>query len=125
MIRRPPRSTRTDTLFPYTTLFRSLPRTCPTNRLYFRRPILPELSSDRRCHLADSAETMSAARDTGMNIRVLNWMISVKQPWAFSDGNDRGSNPRSEGHTSELQSLMHISDAVFVLNKQNSIKTIH
>src|SRR3546814_21152120 len=63
--------------------------------LYFRRPILPELSSDRRCHLADSAETMSAARDTGMNIRVLNWMISVKQPWAFSDGNDRGSNPLS------------------------------
>src|SRR3546814_11578386 len=76
-----------------TSTFQALPRTCPTNRLFFRRPILPELSSDRRCHLADSAETMSAARDTGMNIRVLNWMISVKQPWAFSDGNDRGSNP--------------------------------
>src|SRR3546814_1033212 len=66
-----------------TSTFQALPRTCPTNRLYFRRPILPELSSDRRCHLADSAETMSAARDTGMNIRVLNWMISVKQPWAL------------------------------------------
>src|SRR3546814_7722826 len=97
MRRRPPSSTRTDTLFPYTTLFRS----------YFRRPILPELSSDRRCHLADSAETMSAARDTGMNIRVLNWMISVK---------------RSEEHTSELQSLMRISYAVFCLKKKKSRK---
>src|SRR3546814_1610170 len=63
---------------------------------------LPELSADRRCHLADSAETMSAARDTGMNIRVLNWMISVKQPWAFSDGNDRGSNPLSSRRDSPL-----------------------
>src|SRR3546814_17282160 len=87
-----------------TSTFQALPRTCPTNRLYFRRPILPELSSDRRCHLADSAETMSAARETGMNIRDLTWMLYVKQPWAFSDGNERGSNPLRCGRGSQFTS---------------------
>src|SRR3546814_14042559 len=79
MIRRPPRSTRTDTLFPYTTLFRSRDR---------RR---------RRRHAA----VVDAARDR-------------RRP--------RGSGgigvDRSEEHTSELQSLMRISYAVFCLKKK-------
>src|SRR3546814_7745651 len=72
MIRRPPRSTRTDTLFPYTTLFRSA------------------LQSRRR------------DRPT--------------RPWAADRG--RGHSWRSEEHTSELQSLMRISYAVFCLQKK-------
>src|SRR3546814_19715967 len=67
MIRRPPRSTRTDTLFPYTTLFRSPPASCDRREILHFRSSLP-------C-------------------------------W------------RSEEHTSELQSLMRISYAVFCLNK--------
>src|SRR3546814_3293500 len=75
MIRRPPRSTRTDTLFPYTTLFRS-PR---------HGHDLPQRR--RRCR---------------------------------STAHARHHSRRSEEHTSELQSLMRISYAVFCLKKKNS-----
>src|SRR3546814_1906332 len=81
MIRRPPRSTRTDTLFPYTTLFRS----------------------------GDRFPVVLAARIVG-------------DPRALADGDRRGAaaaDPqRSEEHTSELQSLMRISYAVFCLKKK-------
>src|SRR3546814_17267632 len=78
MIRRPPRSTRTDTLFPYTTLFRS------------------DLGVDRR----------------GMEgIERLGLQLVVMQAEALD---------RSEEHTSELQSLMRISYAVFCLKKKNN-----
>src|SRR3546814_20019047 len=82
MIRRPPRSTRTDTLFPYTTLFRSAPA-----RHRSARPARPRPPSERR------------------------W----RAPPPF-----RGPRPgrRSEEHTSELQSLMRISYAVFCLKKK-------
>src|SRR3546814_1730975 len=80
MIRRPPRSTRTDTLFPYTTLFRAA---CAADRGFRRRA--PGRGGSR--------EGAAAAP----------------------------SRLRSEEHTSELQSLMRISYAVFCLNK----KTIH
>src|SRR3546814_6618246 len=78
MIRRPPRSTRTDTLFPYTTLFRST------------RP--------DRCMSAIAAAPCSAMR----------WPPCCRKP------------ARSEEHTSELQSLMRISYAVFCLKKKNN-----
>src|SRR3546814_2963667 len=81
MIRRPPRSTRTDTLFPYTTLFRSVP---PRNRTG-RHPVLRR---DR-----DLPRDPSRPRGTGVP-------------------------DRSEEHTSELQSLMRISYAVFCLKKK-------
>src|SRR3546814_8514574 len=81
MIRRPPRSTRTDTLFPYTTLFRSVPRFC--------RRITPSISQKRK-NLCRSEQTT---------------------PW-------RNQSGRSEEHTSELQSLMRISYAVFCLKKK-------
>src|SRR3546814_3584078 len=79
MIRRPPRSTRTDTLFPYTTLFRSLPVFTTAGSSASRR-------AGCRCSAASTA-------------------------W---------SGPRSEEHTSELQSLMRISYAVFCLKKKNA-----
>src|SRR3546814_1912742 len=89
MIRRPPRSTRTDTLFPYTTLFRSsygdVPRLGPPLPGDLGRPI------------------MKAQRE----------MVT-------EEGVSTGQ--RSEEHTSELQSLMRISYAVFCLKKKNKKK---
>src|SRR3546814_7518272 len=87
MIRRPPRSTRTDTLFPYTTLFRS-----PSpQHLYW-----PDLDID----LA---------------------VDSIRHPERFPLVS-RIESTRSEEHTSELQSLMRISYAVFCLKKKNKKK---
>src|SRR3546814_10232969 len=83
MIRRPPRSTRTDTLFPYTTLFRS--RAGDRSDRHGRR-VLPEL-----------------LRRRGLDHR-------LHRPAA--------GHGRSEEHTSELQSLMRISYAVFCLKKK-------
>src|SRR3546814_1988914 len=92
MIRRPPRSTRTDTLFPYTTLFRSHP-----------------LGHERG---AGHGPACAAPEQLG-RFRCL-WHIETLQR------RDR----RSEEHTSELQSLMRISYAVFCLKKQKKKKTI-
>src|SRR3546814_4253113 len=90
MIRRPPRSTRTDTLFPYTTLFRS--RSCGSGRLTTIGP--------------ESVSTFHTSHDT--------------PPVSGSSGSPRAG--RSEEHTSELQSLMRISYAVFCLKKKNKKK---
>src|SRR3546814_4227151 len=106
MIRRPPRSTRTDTLYPYTTLFRSL-----------------AAAQSRRCNLqcAPAGAFFAACPDRnriiGMQVRVLN--RSRREPL-------RRQASRSEEHTSELQSLMRISYAVFCLkkNRTNSEKNI-
>src|SRR3546814_7654805 len=105
MIRRPPRSTRTDTLFPYTTLFRSC---------------------------------QDEARESGL-IRASSWAATRR---ASSSGNTLSSQRlkcspsqvrcacvrrgiRSEEHTSELQSLMRISYAVFCLKKKKQIHIIN
>src|SRR3546814_9642661 len=92
MIRRPPRSTLTDTLFPYTTLFRS-------QRLYAHGRV--ELRHRRREPHANALGTQTDRR--------------VERR--------RGLDNRSEEHTSELQSLMRISYAVFCLIKKNQNKT--
>src|SRR3546814_9454512 len=84
MIRRPPRSTRTDTLFPYTTLFRS--------------------ACTSRTAWSDPVATWLLPRDDGV--------------WRPRQRRGRG---RSEEHTSELQSLMRISYAVFCLKKKKNI----
>src|SRR3546814_6853594 len=84
MIRRPPRSTRTDTLFPYTTLFRS-PVPCPIG-------LVVKNGSNTCCSVASSMPQPSSRIAT--------------------------STRRSEEHTSELQSLMRISYAVFCLKKK-------
>src|SRR3546814_4719739 len=92
MIPRPPRSTRTDTLFPYTTLFRS-----------FRSL---RAAADRSVHERDPLP----AGDFG------GFRHRLRQDGAV-DGQDQ--TRRSEEHTSELQSLMRISYAVFCLKKKN------
>src|SRR3546814_5833380 len=96
MIRRPPRSTRTDTLFPYTTLFRSLPD-CST--LTCRRA-----SPTKK---AGAWPTRFVAGAT-IPIAALNDLAREQCQCAL----------RSEEHTSELQSLMRISYAVFCLKKK-------
>src|SRR3546814_11907661 len=101
MVRRPPRSTRTDTLFPYTTLFRSVGiyRTAwRTVELIGRGAIQPFTQV--------AVQTLARVKDDPAELRrAYRWMIS------------RAS--RSEEHTSELQSLMRISYAVFCLKKKN------
>src|SRR3546814_2676440 len=91
MIRRPPRSTRTDTLFPYTTLFRSV-----------EKPVV-----------AGEVDGAGEGGVAGVRGRVES---------------TRGSRPaearRSEEHTSELQSLMRISYAVFCLKKKKTSTTV-
>src|SRR3546814_4090078 len=86
MIRRPPRSTRTDTLFPYTTLFRSIV-------LLVLAEVPPRVDLVRLGQAAERAAAELA--------------------------------PRSEEHTSELQSLMRISYAVFCLKKKKRKHTYH
>src|SRR3546814_4999190 len=130
MIRRPPRSTRTDTLFPYTTLFRSLDR-------LFHAVELGEagVGPDRPVH-EDAAQALvlrriddrgfadgrqQAFRGAGVHHGVASTPLQIigqrhlRLPAGFV-------SPRSEEHTSELQSLMRISYAVFCLKKK---KTIH
>src|SRR3546814_1039671 len=97
MIRRPPRSTRTDALFPYTTLFRSL-HDRPCRRL---RCLIP-------CF--DGASLSSESKDA------LWARFCMGAPRRQRRSVERYS--RSEEHTSELQSLMRISYAVFCLKKK-------
>src|SRR3546814_11913068 len=100
MIRRPPRSTRTDTLFPYTTLFRSLG--IPVTLVSSRDRVLPGEDADAAKVLED------VLTRRGMNVLSRSRMESVT----------RDGDRRSEEHTSELQSLMRISYAVFCLKKK-------
>src|SRR3546814_1836502 len=104
MIRRPPRSTRTDTLFPYTTLFRS--------------------------HLVDAEAGAVEARILRRDARLVG--IEIRQgdqrhELAGVDVEDGAgaADPRSEEHTSELQSLMRISYAVFCLKKQTLLYILY
>src|SRR3546814_4904743 len=107
MRRRPPRATRTDTLFPYTTLFRSLGGDA-------------EVQADR-LGVADVQVAVGLGREAGAD----GGMLPVGQVLAddLADevllfGGRRGIARRSEEHTSELQSLMRISYAVFCLKKK-------
>src|SRR3546814_9543830 len=102
MIRRPPRSTRTDTLFPYTTLFRSL------QELHH---LLDATGLDQRAlggeHLLVDAEEVEVGADE-IHHGIDGEAAHRRQPLGL----------RSEEHTSELQSLMRISYAVFCLKKK-------
>src|SRR3546814_7102236 len=114
MIRRPPRSTRTDTLFPYTTLFRSLRHRVRTGlRVAHPRP------ARRGRHMAGRG-VGAAARGRGGRAPQRRRRTG-RAP--HEDGALRPRLGRSEEHTSELQSLMRISYAVFCLKKKN--KSIH
>src|SRR3546814_8745493 len=98
MIRRPPRSTRTDTLFPYTTLFRSTEADWWEADWSVGLPAPVHQWEGARLPVAEEC------RNTGVPIAILTTP-------------ERTS--RSEEHTSELQSLMRISYAVFCLKKKN------
>src|SRR3546814_5677764 len=112
MIRRPPRSTRTDTLFPYTTLFRSRPR-------HRSQPDLEHRSGrDARTRQSDRAgggDDERGRQPQGKPRRARQRGLSRSRRRALDEA-------RSEEHTSELQSLMRISYAVFCLKKKNRTK---
>src|SRR3546814_5175734 len=95
MIRRPPRSTRTDTLFPYTTLFRSLGSDLGSAVKGFRSAV-----SDADKETTEQIDDKSRDRN-------------------LKDA-DFDNTPRSEEHTSELQSLMRLSYAVLCLTKKKT-----
>src|SRR3546814_2274149 len=97
MIRRPPRSTRTDTLFPYTTLFRS--------------PVL-----DRRGQAQGQDQQAAGGQHIGVQAIAVDHVAAHER--AGGNGRIEGGYRRSEEHTSELQSLMRISYAVFCLKKK-------
>src|SRR3546814_2655842 len=111
MIRRTPRSTRTDTIFPYTTLGRArlahrpVLHDQPGDRLL---PVRRRAAAHRRQHLLGQPAARlrrAAAEDEGPHRRAERHL------------------QRSEEHTSELQSLMRISYAVFCLKKKKNMKT--
>src|SRR3546814_3131676 len=122
MIRRPPRYTRTDTLFPYTTLFRS--------------------KSDGNDNSDNGSHTLPADLGSGMwkafsqSIGCCDWekfdvkpdecrIDPGKKPKKTRSGNVIVVLRRSEEHTSELQSLMRISYAVFCLKKKKNTKNTY
>src|SRR3546814_2255065 len=146
MIRRPPRSTRTDTLFPYTTLFRSPDarhaRLQPQDpSAHGRRPqggqgALPRTRRQEPGHAALCQRTpgrsggdrrVDPARAGLLFPRRRGRRSEIRRTARLCEG--RGRRPaarriadKSEGHTSELQSLMRISYAVFCLKKKNKKK---
>src|SRR3546814_5502136 len=97
MIQRPPRSTRTDTLFPYTTLFRSW--------------LFVQINPMKKLNLLFSF--------------VLFYSVNYGQIVQIVRGTVVDNETRSEEHTSELQSLMRISYAVFCLKKKTNYTTDH
>src|SRR3546814_6427528 len=102
MIRRPPRSTRTDTLFPYTTLFRSF---------------APWVVARENAEIAERAA--AALRTSGVPEQ---WWErrATELPYGIQRRVEIARALRSEEHTSELQSLMRISYAVFCLKKKTN-----
>src|SRR3546814_6587200 len=111
MIRRPPRSTRTDTLFPYTTLFRSNRQRLPVHELGRDHDICMYVFREE--FVVDGSQVAMGERDEAYRI----------EPHALAGGRHPTHMPRSEEHTSELQSLMRISYAVFCLKKKTPKKT--
>src|SRR3546814_4530809 len=147
MIRRPPRSTRTDTLFPYTTRFRSDAEEADRLEVRLRTHVEPvrdvrrqvdqiALGADREKHLAvganiERALAVDEEASLEVGVRVLReelaarglglWTVRLDADDVDADEAvtrvERVDFVRSEEHTSELQSLMRISYAVFCLKK--------
>src|SRR3546814_9787999 len=112
MIRRPPRSTRTDTLFPYTTLFRSRQKHMLLNGVFDRGLVYSDGAYRTPWLHPALSHNQLKMKEKGL--------LYVEQP------NDIWRqiplSSRSEEHTSELQSLMRISYAVFCLKKKKTTK---
>src|SRR3546814_5773678 len=111
MIRRPPGSTRTDTLCPYTTLFRSLGDGGGTFSAVPSRRSGSLVGGDAKAlaRIQGPAEELFVATQNLDSLRIFRRAETTRV--------------RSEEHTSELQSLMRISSAVFCLKKKNRIKS--
>src|SRR3546814_9965885 len=113
MIRRPPRSTRTDTLFPYTTLFRST-----VTSMFNPLPAIALLP------LAMLWFGLGETAVIFVLIHAALWPLALNAHSGFLGVSNTlrmcGRNYRSEEHTSELQSLMRISYAVFCLQKKKA-----
>src|SRR3546814_4544887 len=107
MIRRPPRSTRTDTLFPYTTLFRSV-----------EGPLFSSNGSRKD-------QPFDKLRANGDKNGRFRYRTDHAPGTGHPGDRHRPRRGRSEEHTSELQSLMRISYAVFCLKKKNNRLTTH
>src|SRR3546814_8725222 len=105
MLRRPPRSTRTDTLFPYTTLFRSA---WGWRIGFWLSVVIVGIGYYVRTQVSDSPIFTAAKEKIEKDANAGYGLIEVFK--------------RSEEHTSELQSLMRISYAVFCLKKKNKIQ---
>src|SRR3546814_2589430 len=106
MMLTPPLSTRTDTLFPYTTLFRSAPHRLSPQPSCLNFTLL-KLSPISCASRGSSCSQPSSARRSPPFLGTRTWELSCPPP-------------RSEEHTSELQSLLRLSYAVFCLKKNNS-----
>src|SRR3546814_8800852 len=119
MIRRPPRSTRTDTLFPYTTLFRSCAaRMARQEKGDGGALALHRIDRQLAARLADEAVDLAQAK-AGSLAHVLGGEERLQHAVDHMLGNTRARVAhRSEEKTSELQSLMSISSAVFCLKKK-------
>src|SRR3546814_3577681 len=122
MIRRPPGSTRTDTLFPYTTLFRS----CKTTRQRLVTYVVRNQESGETPQVGSSCLKDFTGQYTTIAFPELSG-DDDEEGGFFGGRGEREYNPltvlavaRSEEHTSELQSLMRISYAVFCLKKKNT-----
>src|SRR3546814_4976568 len=118
MIRRPPRTTRTDTLFPDTTLFRSQSRVVRTHMAFHQDEGVAE-----RAGIGLPAAQLDAVAERRLGHQLLE--IGDRLDAAVTEhrllrqiGSLAGHEGRSEEHTSELQSLMRISYAVFCLKKK-------
>src|SRR3546814_4240309 len=115
MLRRPPRSTRTDTLVPYTTLFRSYVLSFDDATMAQSLPLFRDAEQRFR-------ELEKALPNDPLVLYMLAWTgYNAFAPASRLAKDDDAA--RSEEHTSELQSLMRISYAVFCLKKKNTYKT--
>src|SRR3546814_8073147 len=114
MIRRPPRSTRTDTLFPCTTLFRSL-----VAERRDAREVEPRRHADLLAPLRQLYLLTQQADDASRDVEPGGARGGICICLSRVGGDDH----RSEEHTSELQSLMRISYAVFCLKKKKNNST--
>src|SRR3546814_15950940 len=113
MIRRPPRATRTDTLFPYTTLFRSAEFDVAASDAARQGLREEEFDDGDACQLR---RTLRA--DGGSRAWINGRPATLSQLAALAERLVEIHGQRSEEHTSELQSLMRISYAVFCLKKK-------
>src|SRR3546814_7595098 len=117
MIRRPPRSTRTDTLFPYTTLFRSAIETALQGQVppKFVQALLNQAWAD--VLTLTQLRNGQDSEEWREQVEITQRIATVTSAGAAAEG---AAAARSEEHTSELQSLMRISYAVFCLKKKKN-----